>query len=106
MLSLFPDLPVAILIAAGLFFMIVSPIGMIRFPDFFTRAHAAGKCDSLGQAFIILGCILHEGLTFNVFKLGLLILFIYILTPTATHSIVRAAYIVGERAWGGEGGKR
>lgn len=94
MLTLIREIAVVLLIAAGLLFMVISPLGMIRFPDFFTRAHAAGKCDSLGQAFILLGCMLHEGLTLNLAKLALLILFIYLLTPTATHAIVRAAYIV------------
>lgn len=104
MLEVLRGLTVTALIAAGLFFMVVSPIGMIRFPDFFTRVHAAGKCDSLGQAFILLGCIIHEGLSLNVTKLALLILFIYLLTPTATHAIVKAAYLVGEkeRQAGGE----
>lgn len=97
MLEILRELAVLMLVAAGLFFMVVSPLGMIRFPDFFTRAHAAGKCDSLGQAFILLGCIVHEGFSLNVTKLALLILFIYLLTPTATHAIVKAAYMVEER---------
>ncbi|PKG33940.1 monovalent cation/H(+) antiporter subunit G [Methanoregula sp.] len=95
--------PVSIVVAAliimGLFFMIVGPIGLIRLPDLFTRAHASGKCDTLGQALILLGLIVYEGFTFDAVKLLLLIIFLYIMSPTATHAIVRAAHILKYHAW-------
>jgi multicomponent Na+:H+ antiporter subunit G len=87
------------LIALGLFFMFIGPLGLIRMPDFYTRVHASGKCDSLGEGLLLLGFILYEGFTFNAAKLVFLILFIYILTPTATHAIVRAAYVMGLKPW-------
>lgn len=89
----------AILIAMGLFFMIVGPIGLIRLPDLFTRAHASGKCDTLGQALILLGLIVYEGFTFDAVKLLMLIIFLYVMSPTATHAIVRAAHILKYHAW-------
>ncbi|MDN7024091.1 cation:proton antiporter [Methanoculleus sp. FWC-SCC1] len=88
-----------VLIALGLFFMFIGPLGLIRMPDFYTRAHASGKCDSLGEGLLLLGFILYEGFTFNMVKLVFLILFIYILTPTATYAIVRAAYVIGLKPW-------
>jgi len=87
------------LIALGLFFMIIGPLGLIRFPDFYTRIHASGKCDTLGEGLILLGFILYEGFTFEAVKLVFLVLFIYVLTPTATHAIVRAAYVMGLKPW-------
>lgn len=94
-----PDLLTILLILTGLFFMIAGPVGLIRLPDLYTRAHASGKCDTLGQALILLGLIAHEGLTFDAFKLVFLILFIFILSPTATHAIVRAAYVLKYQPW-------
>lgn len=98
------DLLTVLLIVLGLFFMIAGPIGLIRLPDIYTRAHASGKCDTVGQALILLGFIIYEGFTFDAVKLLLLILFIYILSPTATHAIVRAAYVLKIVPWkrGGE----
>jgi multicomponent Na+:H+ antiporter subunit G len=93
------EIPMILLILLGLFFMVASPLGMIRFPDFYTRMHAAGKCDSLGQALMILGFILYEGFTFDAAKLVLLIFFLYLLTPTATHAIARAAHVTGVKPW-------
>jgi multicomponent Na+:H+ antiporter subunit G len=93
------SLVTAILIVMGLFFMIVGPIGLIRLPDLFTRAHASGKCDTLGQALILLGLIVYEGFTFDAVKLLMLIIFLYVMSPTATHAIVRAAHILKYHAW-------
>ena len=38
----------ALFMTAGLFFLIVGAIGLVRLPDFYTRLHAAGLCDTLG----------------------------------------------------------
>ncbi|MDP3396929.1 MAG: monovalent cation/H(+) antiporter subunit G [Methanoregula sp.] len=95
----FFTLVTVMLIAMGLFFMIVGSIGLIRLPDLYTRAHASGKCDTLGQAMILLGLIVYEGFTFDAVKLLMLIIFLYVMSPTATHAIVRAAHILKYHAW-------
>ena len=37
-----------VFLAAGLFFLIASAIGMLRLPDFYTRLHASGNSETLG----------------------------------------------------------
>lgn len=86
-------------LAAGCFFTIVAAIGVVRFPDFYSRIHPAGKADTLGQGLILLGLIIHEGLTFVSVKLLMIIVFIFIVNPTATHAIVKAAYLAGIKPW-------
>jgi multicomponent Na+:H+ antiporter subunit G len=49
------DLATIALTAAGLFFFIAGTVGLIRFPDTFTRLHALTKADNLGLGFIALG---------------------------------------------------
>ena len=44
------------LIILGLFFFFGTTIGILRLPDFYSRAHAAGKADTLSTILIILGC--------------------------------------------------
>ena len=34
----------------GLFFFFTATVGLLRFPDFYTRLHATGKGDTLGLA--------------------------------------------------------
>ena len=44
-------------IVMGLIFFLGTSIGLLRFPDFYTRMHAAGKGDTLSTVLILLGCI-------------------------------------------------
>lgn len=75
--------------------MLIGSIGVVRFPDFFTRTHASGKCDTLGLALVLLGLAIHEGGTLNTVKLILIAVFIGIANPTATHALARAAFKLG-----------
>ncbi len=86
-------------IGLGCFFILVAAIGVVRFPDFYSRIHPAGKADTLGQSLILFGLMLYEGMSFVSLKLLLIIVFIYIANPTATHAIAKAAYIAGVKPW-------
>jgi len=93
------NLIITILISVGIFFMLMGAIGFIRFPDFYTRLHAAGKCDTLGEAFIFLGLILYNGLSLISIKLFFLIVFIFLTNPVAIHTLIRSAYTSGLEYW-------
>jgi len=86
-------------IIVGLFFMVVGAVGLIRLPDFYTRAHASGKCDTLGEGLMLIGLMLYEGMTLVSVKLLLLVIFIYITSPTAVHALVNVAYNRGTIPW-------
>lgn len=86
-------------IICGLFFMVVGALGLLRLPDFYTRAHASGKCDTLGEGLMLVGFMLYEGATLISLKLLLLVIFIYISSPTAVHALVNVAYNRGVRPW-------
>lgn len=47
----------SLLISAGVFFFLVGTIGLLRFPDVFTRIHALTKADNLGLGLIALGLL-------------------------------------------------
>lgn len=79
---------VVLFMLSGLFFFLVGTIGLIRLPDAVTRAHGAAKCDTLGAALCLLGLIIYSGFHASSLKLLLVICFLWITTPTATHSIV------------------
>lgn len=81
-----------IFISGGLFFFVVGTIGILRFPDLFTRAHSAAKCDTLGAVLCLIALMIHSGFGFTSFKLLLVIIFLWITNPTATHLISKAAF--------------
>ena len=51
-----------ILVCSGAFFLFMGAVGLLRFPDFFTRMHAAGKCDTLGSLLLLTGLACYRGL--------------------------------------------
>ena len=71
----------------GAFFILVSAVGVIRFPDLFTRMHAITKATSFGLMLLILGTALHFHSGTVWIKAFLVIVFIYLTTPLASHSI-------------------
>lgn len=78
-------------IITGGFLGITGAVGLFRFPDFYTRLHAASITDTLCAGLIILGLIFQSASIMMVLKL-LLILFILAYTgPTAMHVLVKAA---------------
>ena len=93
------DIIATVFMAGGAFFMITGAAGLLRFPDFYTRLHATGKCDTLGEVLIIVGCMIYQGWSFLTIKLIFLMLFIFIANPTGTHAIMKAAYVSGLKPW-------
>ena len=87
------------LLLVGAFFMLAGTIGFLRFPDFYSRMHATGKCDTLGEGLMLVALIVYGGATFVSVKILFLIIFILFANPTSTHAIAKAAYDVGLEPW-------
>ncbi len=81
-----------IFIIGGLFFFTVGTVGILRLPDMYTRAHSAAKCDTLGAVLILIGLIIYNGESYASLKLLLIIIFLWVTNPTATHLIAKAYY--------------
>nr|QNO42218.1 hypothetical protein AIOHENJG_00002 [Methanosarcinales archaeon ANME-2c ERB4]QNO42376.1 hypothetical protein LFOPHFOE_00016 [Methanosarcinales archaeon ANME-2c ERB4] len=88
-----------LLLLVGAFFMLAGTVGFVRFPDFYSRMHATGKCDTLGEGLMLVGLIVYGGATFVSVKILFLIMFILLANPTSTHAIAKAAYDVGLEPW-------
>lgn len=86
-----------LLIAAGVVFMFVGSLGVVRLPDFYSRTHAASKTDTLGILLVVSGLIVFEGFTLNSLKLIFVLLFVALANPIGSHALARAAMIGGLR---------
>jgi multicomponent Na+:H+ antiporter subunit G len=80
-----------ILVSLGVFFLLLGAIGILRFPDTYTRMHAAGKCDTLGALLVVSGLAVHHGVSLESAKILFIAVFVFLTSPTATHAIARAA---------------
>lgn len=79
----------------GSFFLCVGGIGLIRFPDVYTRIHAASVTDTGGAAFILIGLFIQAVTVFDnpaaAAKLFLIAFFMLLTGPTASHALAKAA---------------
>lgn len=80
-----------IFLAIGGFLGITGAVGLFRFPDFYTRLHAASVTDTLCAGFIVLGLLMQADSAMTVFKLLLILLIILYTSPTAAHALAKAA---------------
>lgn len=84
-------------IVGGLFFIVVGSIGVLRFPDVYTRLHAAGMTDTMGAGLVLIGLSFQSGLSFEspawLITVRLLMIWAFLLftSPIATHALARAA---------------
>jgi multicomponent Na+:H+ antiporter subunit G len=78
-------------IVAGLFFILVGTLGVLRMPDVYTRLHAAGMTDTMGAGFMILGMCLQAGLHLLTLRLLLVYGFLLFTSPIGSHALARAA---------------
>jgi len=111
-----------ILLAIGVFFNILGGVGLLRFPDVYTRLHAGTKCTTFGSIFIT-GSVIILGLkmwylgntdssVLAIHTAGALVA-ILLTNPTGAHAIARAAHKSGVKPVGavvdslqGQSGKR
>lgn len=109
MLSELIDIIVYILLALGVFFNLLAGIGLLRFPDVYTRLHAGTKCTTFGSIFICGSVILiglrmwwfgdADGSVLAIHTAGALIA-ILLTNPTGAHAIARAAHRSGVKPVG------
>ena len=85
------------LVVVGVMFTLLGAVGVLRFPDVYTRIHAASLTDTGGASLVLLGLGLISGLTPETLKLGLVWIFIMLTTPAAANALANAAYCSGHK---------
>jgi multicomponent Na+:H+ antiporter subunit G len=79
-------------VLAGVFFIFVACLGVLRLPDFYSRVHAPTKAATLGLFFLLIAVSLARPETVVVTKALLALLFIGATAPVGAHILARAAY--------------
>ena len=96
---------VVLLLFCGLIFFFGGAVGIVRFPDFYTRLHPAGKLDTAGLVATMGGLALYTAFiqkpstVLTALKIVLIVVFVFITSPTATHAMVDAGSRAGLAAW-------
>jgi multicomponent Na+:H+ antiporter subunit G len=85
------DIGSVLCIVAGALFFLAGSIGLLRFPDAYTRLHALTKADNLGLAFIVLGLLPQMNGVLAGFKLVVVWLLVLFSGAAVSQLIARAA---------------
>jgi multicomponent Na+:H+ antiporter subunit G len=76
----------------GSFLCFSGGIGLLRFPDFYTRMHAAGVTDTLGAGMILVGMMILSTDILVLTKLVMVLLLTLLIGPTTSHVLAKAAF--------------
>lgn len=86
-------------IGFGAFFFFAGTVGLLRFPDVYTRLHALTKADNLGLGLIIVGLMLQTETWTAILKLLLIWALVLLSSAASCHLVARAALRADVRPW-------
>lgn len=98
------DVAIITFLSIGAFFNALAAVGLLRFPDVYTRLHAGTKCTTFGTIFVCLAVILfgvrlwiYESDAYSILAIHTFIALVCVLltNPTGAHAIARAAHRSG-----------
>ncbi len=97
------ELLISLFLLLGSGFALLGSIGLIRFPDFYTRLHGPSKSITLGVGAVLVASALHfstqgEGVSVNEL---LITVFLFITAPVSAHVVGKAALHLRVKAVGG-----
>lgn len=98
-LSLIADTLVILLMVSGTLLFLLAAVGIVRMRDVYTRMQAASKAGSLGVACMVMAVAMYFKSLNVAVEATLVVLFIFLTTPIATHLIARAGYFVRVPIW-------
>jgi len=78
-------------IVAGAFFYLAGTVGLLRFPDAYTRLHALTKADNLGLVLVVVGLLPQVGSVLAALKLILVWLLVMLSSAAVSQLIARSA---------------
>ena len=93
------DILTIFLLTVGAVFFLAGTVGLLRFPDVYTRLHALTKADNLGLGLLLAGLALQAESWTVVAKLLLIWLLILLASSSVAHLVVRAAQRRGIKPW-------
>jgi multicomponent Na+:H+ antiporter subunit G len=78
-------------IVAGAFFYLAGTVGLLRFPDAYSRLHALTKADNLGLVLVVIGLLPQVDGVLMALKLVLVWLLVMLSSAAVSQLIARSA---------------
>ena len=89
----------SVLLVIGAIFFFAGTVGLLRFPDVYTRLHALTKADNLGLGLIVFGLAIQSQSWAITGKLILVWLLVLLASASVSHLVARAALRRGVSPW-------
>jgi len=93
------DLLTTVLLIAGGIFFLAGTLGLLRFPDIYTRLHALTKADNVGLGLVVAGLVLQAESLVAAGKLLLIWVFVLLAGASVAHLVAAAARQRGIKLW-------
>ena len=93
------ELLTVLLLLAGAVFFLAGTVGLLRFPDVYTRLHALTKADNVGLGLVVAGLVLQAESLAAMGKLLLIWLLVLLASASVAHLVARTALRKGIRPW-------
>ena len=87
------------LLVAGATFFVAGTVGLLRFPDLYTRLHALTKADNVGLGLVVIGLALQTESLARALSLVVIWLLVMLASASAGHLIARTALRNGIAPW-------
>jgi len=88
-------------LALGGFFFLAGTLGLLRFPDFYSRLHALTKADNLGLGLVVTGLSLQSGSLAAAGKMYLIWFLVLVASSSVAHLVARDGLRRGDKPWTG-----
>ena len=95
MMGMVLDIISWVLLSAGGVFVLIGGIGALRMPNLYTLMHAASVTDTMGAILVLTGIMIQAGLAVATIKLGAILIFLLITSPTSSYALASAALLAG-----------
>ena len=83
-------------LVAGLFVFSVATYGLYKFKYVLNRVHVAAKCDTLASLLMLVGLMIYSGFNFITLKIFIVLVFLWLTNPVATHLVGQTEVITNE----------
>lgn len=98
-MSLVSDVATFVLIVAGVFFFFAGTVGLLRFPDLYTRIHSMTKADNVGLGLVSVGLALQAETVTAALQLLIIWLLVLLSSASGAHLLARRAFRRRGPAW-------
>lgn len=88
----------AILLLAGSVFASLGALGILRFPDVYTRLHASSKAGPMGVGLMLLGAGVSTGEPWTILRTVIGLVFLILVSPVSSHLLARSAVKTGVKS--------